>query len=68
LPQSAHTGPPHIGQGWLVIGARRAIASKSARHWSHNPCSGGVEMNAAPQRWQDQEVLIKFMTWLPSVS
>src|SRR5262249_14163780 len=65
LPQSPHTGPPHIGQGWLAIGASRARASRSARHWSHSPCSGGVEMNAAPQRWHDHEVLKVFIAVCP---
>jgi hypothetical protein len=66
LSQSAHTGPPHSGQGWLAIGASWASISRSARHWSHSPCSGGVEMNAAPQRTHDQEILTD--SWFGSPS
>ena len=63
LPQSAHTGPPHIGQGWLATGASRASSCPGRlRQWSQSPCSGGVLMNAAPQRWHVHEVLIRFMT------
>lgn len=46
-PQSAQTGPPHDGQSGAVIWASRMVTQSA-----HRPCSGGVEMNPAPQSLQ----------------